>query len=58
MVVCEWTGPAARTDDDDAAGKEGGGGGGGGGRVDVLVDVRTGADYVVVPPVGNTFSER
>ena len=31
----------ARTDDD------------AGGRVDVLVDVRTGADYVVVPPVGN-----
>jgi rhodanese-related sulfurtransferase len=26
------------------------GGGGGGGRVDVLVDVRTGADYVMVPP--------
>jgi hypothetical protein len=32
------------------AGGSSGGGGGGGGRVDVLVDVRTGADYVVVPP--------
>lgn len=27
------------------------GGDGGGGRVDVLIDVHTGADYIVVPPV-------
>ena len=40
--------PAALAEDvDDTAASKGGG------RVDVLVDVRTGADYVVVPPVGN-----